>query len=70
MINIYEYKDAEFLKITTIDNQIFIGSLVTINDVADEYEDVGLNENSITLAIEKRPITFPVSEIKSIEIIE
>ena len=70
MIDIYKYKDAEKLKIIDIDNKTYIGYLVTINDVEDEDEDYGLKENSITLGIQKRPVTFPVSEIKSIEILE
>lgn len=70
MIDIYKYKDAEKLEITDIDNEVFVGSLVSVNDVADEDEDLGLNENSITLAVNKRPVTFPVSEIKSIKIID
>ena len=69
MINIYKYKDADKLLLTDIENEKYEGKLISINDVDDEDVDYGLEENSITLAVDSRPITFPVSEIKKIEIL-
>ena len=69
MIDIYRYKDSDKLSLTDIDGETFIGSLISVNDVEDEDEDFGLKENSITLAVNNRPITFPVSEIKKIKIV-
>ena len=69
MIDIYKYKDAKEIEITDIDDEIFVGTLVSVNDVEDEDKDFGLEENSITIAVDRRPITFPVSEIKSIRVI-
>lgn len=70
MIDIYKYKDANNIEIVDIDNKTFVGTLISVNAVEDEDEDVGLTENSLTIAVEKRPITFPVSEIKSIRIVD
>lgn len=70
MIDIYKYKDANEIEIVDIDNEAFVGTLISVNDVEDEDEDVGLKENSVTVAVDRRPITFPVSEIKSIKIID
>ncbi len=69
MIDIYKYKDAKGIEITDIDDEIFVGTVVSVNDVDDEDEDIRLEENSVTIAVDRRPITFPVSEIKTIGII-
>ena len=67
MINIYDYKDAERLRIYATDSKIYEGSLVSLNDAEDEDEDFGLKEDSLTIAIGNRPITFPISEIEKVE---
>lgn len=70
MINIYKYKDADKLRITAVNNEIYEGLLVSVNDAEDEDEDYGLKENSITIAVEGAPITFTVSDIKNIDIVK
>lgn len=67
MINIYDYKDSERIRIYATDKKIYEGDVVSLNDAEDEDEDYGLKEDSITIAIGSRPVTFPISEIASIE---
>lgn len=74
MINLWQYQDAEKIKITDIDGQEFIGYIDEITD-AEEYmyddrEETSNFEDGITLVIGKELVEFMQSEIKSIEIIE
>ena len=69
MINIYDYKDSERLRIYATDDKIYEGDMVSLNDAEDEDEDYGLKEDSITIAIGNRPVTFPISEIKKITVV-
>lgn len=69
MINIYDYKDDDRLRIHAIDKKIYEGNIVSLNDAEDEDEDYGLKEDSITIAIGNRPVTFPVSEIEKITVV-
>lgn len=69
MIDIYKYKDVDRIKLTDIDDKIWIGNIEGINDVEDEDEELGLKEDSVTLWIDGKPVTFGISEIKKIEVI-
>lgn len=74
MINLWQYQDAEKIKIIDADGQEFIGYIDEITD-AEEYmyddrEETSNFEDGITLVIGKELVEFMQSEIKSIEIIE
>ncbi|HUM44738.1 MAG TPA: hypothetical protein PKI14_17470 [Fervidobacterium sp.] len=44
--------------------------MVEVTDVEDESPDYGFGEDSITIEVEGREISFPESEILSIEILD
>jgi len=70
MIKVWDYQDANIIKITAIDGQVFTGRLIEVTDVEDESPDYGYKEDSITIEAEGREISFPQSEILSIEILD
>lgn len=69
MTNVWIAKDANSIKLTTIDGQVFSGIVVDITDVGEESEDYGFGEDSITINCSGKHIVFPQSDITSIEII-
>ena len=70
MINIWDFKDAEIIRITDIEGDVFQGRIIDIIDVGEESEDYGFGEDSICISVNNRHIVFPQSEIKSIKVIE
>lgn len=65
MINIWEWAYKDNIRITTVDGQVYDGSVIDITDVEETYGDP---EDSITLEQKSgRIIGFYPSEIKSIE---
>lgn len=69
MINLWQYQDANKIKVTDIDEQEFIGNVIDVTD-AGEYADEEIQENGITISINGNHLEFMQSEIKSIQIIE
>lgn len=70
MINVWDYQHANRIKITDIDGQVFTGKVVEVTDVEDESPDYGFGEDSITIEVEGREISFPQSEILGIDILD
>ncbi|MDD6312132.1 MAG: hypothetical protein PUB08_01490 [Firmicutes bacterium] len=69
-INVWTAKDANTVKLTDIDGDMFIGKVVDIIDEGEESEDYGYGEDSIALSIDGKEILFSESEIANIEIID
>jgi hypothetical protein len=74
MINLWEYKDANKIKLIDVDDEEFVGYVDEITDseeyMYDDEEDPKNFEDGITLKIGESLVEFMQSEIKSIEIIE
>lgn len=70
MINIWEYANEDYLKVTTQDGNVYIGMLVDVID-KEEGEDGGYEDDELCIQIDSDTIMgfFP-SEIKGIEIID
>lgn len=69
MINLWDYKDAQKVKIVDVDDFEFIGNVIDITD-SEEYADEDITETGITISFDGNHVEFMESEIKSIEIIE
>lgn len=69
MINLWDYQDAQKVKIVDVDDFEFIGNVIDVTD-SDEYADENIKESGITISFDGNHVEFMESEIKSIEIIE
>lgn len=69
MINIWDYSDADVVRITGSDGSIYLGHIEDVTSVEDEDEDVGLKEDSITIADGAKGVVLVQSEIASIEVL-
>ncbi len=67
MINIWDYADANKVKIIDINDKEYEGKVVCITDTEETYDD---KEDSITIEIKGEYIGFLQSEIKEIKIID
>ena len=71
MINIWDYRDANRIKITVLSGQVFIGELVCIDDASDL--DIAFDDPEDMLSIQTddgRAVGFRQSEIVEIERLE
>ena len=66
MTNIWAYKDADRVEITTVDGVKYQGSYP---DIEDE-EDSGYGEACISITTEEGRVDFPKSEIAAIVVLE
>lgn len=64
--NIWDFINAKTVKITDMDDNVFIGNVVAIFDKEETYDE----EDSIDVSINGEITGFLQSEIKSIEKIE
>ena len=62
-------QDEKKIKIVDVDGEEYIGIIDEITE-AEEYEDVNITEDGITIDVDGRLIEFMQSEINSIEIIK
>ena len=69
MINLWQYQDANKVKITDVNGQEFIGNVLDVTD-AGEYADEDIQEDGITISFHGNHVEFMQSEIQSIEIIK
>ena len=69
MINLWDFQDAQKVKIVDVDDVEFIGTVIDVTD-SEEYADEDITENGITISFDGNHIEFMQSEIKSIEIIK
>lgn len=69
MINLWSFADAERIKITDIDGDVFIGNIVDITD-SGERSDLEPEEDCITIATEKGNVQFENAEILKIDILD
>jgi len=68
MINVWDYQEAENIRVTTVDDEIFSGKVISVDDVEEE-SDLGFDEDSISIWDGERAIGLKQSEIKSIEVL-
>ena len=69
MINLWKYQEAKKVKLTDVDDEVFVGMVLDVTD-SSEYADEEIEEDGITLDIDGRHVEFMQSEVKEIEIIE
>lgn len=66
MVNIWDFVNANKVKLTTMKGKEFIGTVMAVFDKDETYDD----EDSIDLDVNGEDIGFLQSEIKSIEVLE
>ena len=69
MIDIWDYNDADIVRITDIDGREYTGHVQDVTDVGEESEDYGFGEDSITISDGQTGVVLGQSEIVSIEIL-
>lgn len=69
MINLWKYQEAKKIKLTDVDDEVFVGTVLDVTD-SSEYADEEIDEDGITIDIDGRHIEFMQSEVKEIEILE
>lgn len=68
MVNFFDYSHVKRVKVTDIDNAVFIGHVIEVIDDDDEWSN---GEDGISIEIaDGQIIGLARSEIKSIEILE
>lgn len=69
-INVWIAKDANTVKLTDTDGNVYTGRVVEIVDVGEQSEDYGCGEDCIAIAVDGREIEFMESEIADITILD
>ena len=69
MIDLWKYQEAKKIKLTDVDDEVFVGTVLDVTD-SSEYADEEIDEDGITIDIDGRHIEFMQSEVKEIEILE
>lgn len=65
MINVWDYQEANRVRLVDIDNDEFTGNVIDVTD-AEEFMD-GTTEDTLTIEVDGKHIEFLQSEIKAIE---
>ena len=69
MINIWDYQDANRVRITDVDGQVFEGNVISVDD-AEESSDLEKAEDNISIMTDDgRYIGIYQSEIAKIDVI-
>ncbi len=66
MVNIWDYQNANKIKLTDISGKEWVGYVI---DLTDQEEDEEATEDSITIRVDGDYIGFYESEITSIEVL-
>lgn len=71
MINIWNYKDVNKIRIIDVEDKVFEGKIIDLTDVEEQSKDYGYDEDSITIVTsDNKYIEFPQSDIKKVVILD